>query len=143
MILKILRNVAALLTGQVVVKLFSLFCIILLARRFGVEGFGMYGTVMAFLTLFAAFADSGLNTVTIRDVARDYAQSDTYFSHVLILQSGRILAKGRKKNILTSKILSHAFGVNVKVVMNNGRFWSQIISNTHTYHEGGNKGEGS
>jgi iron complex transport system ATP-binding protein len=51
------------------------------------------------------------------------------FSHVLILKSGRILAKGLKEEILTSNILSHTFGVNVKVVMNNGRFWSQILPN--------------
>jgi len=52
------------------------------------------------------------------------------FSHVLILKSGRILAKGRKKKILTSPILSQTFGVNVNVVMSNGRFWSQIMPNS-------------
>ena len=86
MILRILRNVISLLTGQVVAKLLSLGCVIFLARRLGVEGFGTYGTVMAYLTLFAAFAESGLNTVTIREVSQDYTQSNSYFWHVLILR---------------------------------------------------------
>ncbi len=88
MLLKILRNILSLLTGQVVSKLISLGCVIVLARQFGVERFGLYGTVMAYLTLFASFADFGMNTVTIRDVARDHDRSDDYFSHVLVLRLG-------------------------------------------------------
>ena len=86
MIFKILRNILSLLTGHVVSKLFALICVIFLARRLGVGGFGTYETVMAYLTLFAAFADSGMGTVTIRDVAQDYARSDSYFAHVLTLR---------------------------------------------------------
>src|SRR5512136_1828927 len=86
MIFKILRNIFSLLTGHVVSKFVALACMIFLARRLGVEGFGTYETVMAYLTLFATFADNGIGTVTIRDVARDYASSDTYFAHVLTLR---------------------------------------------------------
>jgi len=86
MILKILYNSVFLLTGHVVSKLFSLICVIFLARRLGVDGFGMYGTVMAYFTLFATFADGGMSTVTVREVAQDYARSDKYFSHVMILR---------------------------------------------------------
>ena len=86
MIFKILRNILSLMTGHVVSKLFALFCVIFLARRLGVGGFGAYETVMAYLTLFAAFADNGLGTVTIRDVAQDYARSNAYFAHVLTLR---------------------------------------------------------
>lgn len=82
----ILRNIISLLTGHVVAKFISLGCVIFLARRLGVEGFGMYGTVMAYLTLFAAFADNGMSTVTIRDVAQDHHRSNEYFSHVLMLR---------------------------------------------------------
>ena len=82
MFFKILQNVVFLLSGQVVAKIVTVLGMIVLARRLGVEGFGMYGTVMTTLTLFATFADGGLNTTTIRDVARDYAKSDNYFSHI-------------------------------------------------------------
>ncbi len=87
MVFKILRNILSLLTGQVISKLISLGCVIFLARWLGVERFGRYGTVMAYLSLFAAFADFGMNTVTIRDVAQDYDRSDEYFSHVLLLRT--------------------------------------------------------
>jgi O-antigen/teichoic acid export membrane protein len=84
---KILRNIAALLTGQVVSKFFAFVCVVILARRLGVDGFGLYGTVMAYITLFATFADSGLTTVTVRDVAQDYARSEQYFLHVGLLRT--------------------------------------------------------
>ncbi len=87
MVFRILRNIISLLTGHVVAKLFSLVCVIFLARRLGVEGFGIYGTAMAYLTLFATFADNGMSTITVREVAQDYTRSDAYFSHVLILRS--------------------------------------------------------
>ena len=86
MIFRILRNILSLLTGHVVSKLFSLVGVIVLARWLGVEGFGTYGTVMAYLTLFAVFADGGTSTVTIREVAQDYTRSTEYFSHVLTLR---------------------------------------------------------
>jgi O-antigen/teichoic acid export membrane protein len=86
MIFQILRNIISLLTGHIVAKLFSLACVIFLARRLGVKGFGMYGTVMAYLTLFATFADSGTSTVTVREVAQTHTRSDAYFSHVLTLK---------------------------------------------------------
>lgn len=86
MIFKILRNILSLLTGHVISKLISLGCVIFLARRLGVERFGLYGTVMAYLTLFAAFADNGMSTVTVRDVAQDHDRSGEYFSHVLVLR---------------------------------------------------------
>lgn len=88
MLFRILRNVAALLTGQVLSKIFSLTCIIFLARRLGVEGFGAYGAIMAYLSLFTVFADNGLSTVTTREIAQDHACSLTYFSHTVVLRLG-------------------------------------------------------
>src|SRR5581483_10097975 len=35
------------------------------------------------------------------------------FSHALVLKAGAVLAQGQKKNVLTSKILSAAFGARV------------------------------
>lgn len=86
MVFRILQNILSLLTGHVVSKLISLVSVIFLARRFGVEGFGTFGTIMAYLTLFATIADNGLGTVTIRDVAQDYRRSHEYFSLMLMLR---------------------------------------------------------
>ena len=86
MLLRIVRNVMALLTGHVVSKLVSLGCLIFLARQFGVAGFGMFGTVSAYLTLFTIFAECGLSTIMVRDVAQDHARSAEYFAHLLALR---------------------------------------------------------
>ncbi len=86
MSIKILRNSLFLLSGHVIAKLFSLVSLIILARRLGVEGFGFYGRVMAYLTLFATFADAGMGTVTIRDVAQDHNRSNRYFTQIFLLR---------------------------------------------------------
>lgn len=86
MLFNILKNILSLLTGRVVAKLLAIGGAIFMARRLGVEAFGAYGTVMAYLTLFAAFADAGISTVTIRDVAQDKTRNASYFSHSLILR---------------------------------------------------------
>jgi len=86
MILRILRLVFSLLMGQIVSKLISFGCLIFLARRFGVEGLGAYGSVMAYLTLAAAFADGGLTTVVTRDIAQDSSKSARMIPNVFALR---------------------------------------------------------
>jgi iron complex transport system ATP-binding protein len=44
------------------------------------------------------------------------------FSHVLLLKAGRILAQGRKTEVLTSELLSRAFGSRVRLKSENGRY---------------------
>ncbi|MGH7905572.1 MAG: ABC transporter ATP-binding protein [Candidatus Binataceae bacterium] len=44
------------------------------------------------------------------------------FSHVLVLRSGSVLASGGKKNVLSSAILSRAFGAPIRLARSNGRF---------------------
>ena len=48
------------------------------------------------------------------------------FTHALIMQSGRILAQGVKEHVLTTPILSQAFGVPVNIVETNGRYYNHI-----------------
>lgn len=86
MIFRIIRNILSLLGGQIASKLFSLACIIFLARRLGVNEFGSYGVITTYIALLAVFADSGISTVTTRDVAKDLHRSDELFSHALALR---------------------------------------------------------
>jgi len=44
-------------------------------------------------------------------------------THVALLHDGKILAKGFKKDILTDKLLSQMFGLDVKIVWENERPW--------------------
>ncbi|MCP4404111.1 MAG: flippase [bacterium] len=86
MIARILRNIVSLLTGHVISKFFSLACIIFLAKRLRVDNFGTYGTITAYLTLFSAFADNGLSTITIRDLSQDYRRAEELFVHSALLR---------------------------------------------------------
>ncbi len=86
MVLRILRLVLSLLMGQIVSKLISFGCLIFLARRFGVEGLGAYGAVMAYLTIASAFADGGLSTVVTRELAQDASRSSQIIPNAFALR---------------------------------------------------------
>ncbi|PID57333.1 hypothetical protein CSB45_07345 [candidate division KSB3 bacterium] len=86
MIARIVRNVVSLLTGHLVSKIFSLLCIIVLAKELGVDGFGTYGAITASLTLFATFADSGLLPLVIREVSQNHEQRTEIFVHAFVLR---------------------------------------------------------
>jgi iron complex transport system ATP-binding protein len=48
------------------------------------------------------------------------------FTHALIMQSGRIVAQGVKEQVITTPLLSQAFGVPVNVIKTNGRYYNHI-----------------
>lgn len=47
-------------------------------------------------------------------------------SHVVVIESGRVLAAGRKENILTAETLSNAFDIPLAVDIHNGRYWPRV-----------------
>ena len=44
------------------------------------------------------------------------------FTHVIMVRDGRIVCAGTKDSILTSRNMTDAFGVNVRVVKHKGRY---------------------
>lgn len=61
---KIAKNTAIQISGKVVSTILGLFSVALIARYLGQDGFGLYTTVLTFLTFFAVIADLGLTLVT-------------------------------------------------------------------------------
>ena len=59
---------------------------ILIAHCLGVEKYGIFSFVFAFVTLFAVVADFGLSTLTIRDVARDKSLARKYIDNIAIIK---------------------------------------------------------
>ena len=53
------------------------------------------------------------------------------FSHVMILKSGQIVGSGEKMVVLTSAILSRAFGAKIKLIRKQERFQAKISCDTH------------
>jgi iron complex transport system ATP-binding protein len=48
------------------------------------------------------------------------------FSHALVLQAGRVLASGRKAKVLSSEMLSRAFGSRIQMFQSAGRYWLRV-----------------
>ena len=44
-------------------------------------------------------------------------------THITLLKDGKVFAKGKKKDILTDKILSEMFEMPIKIVWENERPW--------------------
>ena len=61
------------------------------------------------------------NTPTLLLVTHHVEEIVAGFSHVLALKAGRVLAAGKRAEVLTSGILSEAFGEPVRLVKRNGR----------------------
>jgi len=60
---------------------------IFLARIFGVDQFGEFSFVMSFIGLFSVLVEFSLDSVTIRDVARNPTKGAQFFGNTLALKS--------------------------------------------------------
>lgn len=67
-------------------KILSLIIILFLARKLGVEDFGLYSFAFSFVTTFAIFADFGINLITMREVAKNIEGSKNFLSNALTLK---------------------------------------------------------
>ena len=68
---RIAKNTGVLLASQIVSYVLGFFFIMYTARYLGAEGFGTLSFALAFTGIFGVFADLGLSTLTVREVARD------------------------------------------------------------------------
>jgi len=59
---------------------------VFLARTLGVERFGEYSFAISFIALFSVLVEFSLDSVIIRDVARDPTTAGKYFSNTLALK---------------------------------------------------------
>lgn len=66
----LLRNSGLLLAGTVAAKGLVLVSTLILTRRLGPEGFGLYSLVFAYLAFFELVADAGLDSILVREAAR-------------------------------------------------------------------------
>jgi O-antigen/teichoic acid export membrane protein len=85
--IRIIKNTSALAFGEIITRILSLILIIYLARYLGDTGFGKYSLAFAFTSLFLVITDPGVNTVVIRDIARDKTLVEKYTGNILILKS--------------------------------------------------------
>lgn len=83
---KIAKNTSLLLISQVISYILAFFYMIYIARYLGADGFGILSFALAFTGILSIFADLGLNTLTVREVARDKSLTNQYFSNVFLIK---------------------------------------------------------
>ncbi len=83
----IAKNTGMLLVAQIISYVFGFFFIIYAARYFGAEGFGILSFALAFTGIFGVFADFGLSTLTVRDVARDKIAVKKYLGNITLIKT--------------------------------------------------------
>jgi O-antigen/teichoic acid export membrane protein len=68
---RIFKNSFFLFSGQIVAKLINFLLILLLTRIFSEEDFGIFSYTLAYTGMFMILCNLGLNTLVIRDIAKD------------------------------------------------------------------------
>ena len=103
---RILANTAWRAVAEIGSKLATLALVVVMARKLGDAGFGVFTFGFAFATLATALGGFGQDVVLIREVARDPAQLNRYFFNNLLLKS--VLAVPA---LLISSLAAFALGV--------------------------------
>ncbi|MEG3224056.1 MAG: hypothetical protein BME94_00670 [Methanobacteriales archaeon Met13] len=83
----IAKNSSVLLISQVVSYVLTFFSTIYIARYLGTDGFGILSFALAFTGMVSIFADMGLNTLVVREVARNKSLTDKYLTNVLVIKT--------------------------------------------------------
>jgi O-antigen/teichoic acid export membrane protein len=83
---KIFANAAWLFSDRILRMGFSVFIGAWVARYLGVENFGAYNYAIAFVNLFGAFANLGLEQIVIRDIVREPFSKNQILGTAFILR---------------------------------------------------------
>ena len=83
---RILKNFSILFACRIFVRIFSFILVVLIARLLGDEGMGRYTFIFSYVTLFAVFADFGINEMLIREISKDKDRARSYVGAAFLLK---------------------------------------------------------
>ena len=83
---RIVKNTVVLLISRITSYILGFFYVMYTARYLGAEGFGILSFALAFTGIFGVFADLGLGTLTIREVARDKSLASKYLGNIAVMK---------------------------------------------------------
>lgn len=86
MIKKLAKNTSIFFISQIVTYLLIFFYTVYIARYLGAYGFGILSFALAFSSVFFILADLGLNTLTVREVARDKNLAHKFLGNLLLVK---------------------------------------------------------
>jgi O-antigen/teichoic acid export membrane protein len=88
----LVRNSTLLLVGTACAKGLVLVSTLILGRKLGPEGFGLYSLVFAYLAFFELLPDAGLDALVVRDLARSPADASRRLGDAVLLRTLLLLA---------------------------------------------------
>ncbi len=83
---KIARNTGIVIVGKVARGLIEMAIVILLARYLGVNNFGIYSFVFAYLGFFGMITDFGIESILVREISRDRSRADKLTGDVIAMK---------------------------------------------------------
>ncbi len=83
---RIAKNTLVLTASDIANRVLSFIFVIQIARYLGDIGFGKYSFAFAFVNLFIIFADFGLNTILIREIAKHKLEAKKFLGNALIIK---------------------------------------------------------
>jgi len=83
---RIARNTTLLLLSNVVGFVLGFFFTMYIARYLAAEGFGVLSFALAFTAIFGVLTDIGLQTLMIREIARDKTLAQKYLGNIAVLK---------------------------------------------------------
>jgi len=83
---KIAFNTVIQIIGKVITTAIAIVMLAYLARYLGVEGYGDYTTIFAFLGFFAIIADMGFYTVAVREMSKNPDKSSDIMGNIFSLR---------------------------------------------------------
>lgn len=86
MLKTIAKNTLLLSASQIIARGVGFLYVIFLARTLGVENFGLYFIILAFMYNFVPVADFGLERLVLRDISRKPEEANYYFSKLFSLR---------------------------------------------------------
>ena len=83
---RIAKNTSVLFIAQITSYLLGFFITMYTARYLGVAGFGIISLGISITGIYGVFADMGLSTLMIRDIARDKTFTNKYITNIAIIR---------------------------------------------------------
>ncbi len=80
------KNSAALLIAQILSYVLAFFYTLYMARYLGADGFASISLAISLTGIFGILVDMGLNTLLIREVARDKSKTNSFISNTALMK---------------------------------------------------------
>jgi O-antigen/teichoic acid export membrane protein len=109
-----LRNSVLVVGARTLAKLGTLTVIILMLRHLPADAFGRFSTMVVYATLAGIIADLGLQTIFVRDVARDRDALESYLGNLLsvrlLLAAGALLVMAAALRLISPPLFPYTWG---------------------------------